>query len=206
MSVRRTFRRLSKSLRKLGNYLMRKLMPKHEPTTSYFHIVRQLAKCMMISDEINRHDHSSYTGKTAPSSNVNVTDEDESKEIIVHKTLSKNKSKDVIKSECNIVYETLSQNNFTDVPDNAIAELKDDENKKHSVIENGTSYFNILERGRNIFDKLDVTYQRVFMVSPLQEGYYTSPEQERYYDQLTKCVINSNVGSDGTINNDNLYL
>ena len=42
------------------------------------------------------------------------------------------------------------------------------------------------------------------MVSPLQEGYYTSPARERYYEQLTKCVINSNVGSDGTINNDKL--
>ena len=50
-------------------------------------------------------------------------------------------------------------------------------------------------------DQLDVTYQRAFMASPVQEGYYTSPSRERYYDQLTKCVINSNVGSDGTIKN-----
>ena len=42
------------------------------------------------------------------------------------------------------------------------------------------------------------------MASPVQEGYYTSPAQERYYDHLTKCVINSNARSDGTINNDNL--
>ena len=42
------------------------------------------------------------------------------------------------------------------------------------------------------------------MASPVQEGYYTSPAQERYYDQLTKWVINSNFGSDGTINNDKI--
>ena len=62
--------------------------------------------------------------------NVNVTDEDESKEIIVHETLSENQSKDVNESECNIVHETLSQINSKDVPDNVITELKDDEHKE----------------------------------------------------------------------------
>ena len=55
-----------------------KMIPKHEPTYSYFHLVRQLAKCMMTSDEQNWHVHGSYAEETAPSSNVNVTDEDES--------------------------------------------------------------------------------------------------------------------------------
>ena len=83
----------------------------------------------MRSDQLNWHDHGSYAEKNAPSSNVNVTEEYESKEIIVQETLSKNKSKDVSESECNIVHETLSQNNFTDVPDNAIKEFKDEEHK-----------------------------------------------------------------------------
>ena len=65
-------------------------MPKHEPTPKYIHIVRQLAKCMMRSDQLNWHDHGSYTEKTALSSNVNVIDEDELKYIIVHETLSDN--------------------------------------------------------------------------------------------------------------------
>ena len=43
------------------------------------------------------------------------------------------------------------------------------------------------------------------MATPVQEGYYQpSPAQERYYDQLAKSLINSNAGSDGTINTDNL--
>ena len=46
---------------------------------------------------------------TAPSSNVTVTDEDESKDIIVHETLSENNSKDVNESERNIINETLLQ-------------------------------------------------------------------------------------------------
>ena len=50
---------------------------------------------MMRSDEHNRHIHGSYAEETAPSSNVNVTDEEKSKEIIVHETLSENQYKDV---------------------------------------------------------------------------------------------------------------
>ena len=46
---------------------------------SYFHLARQIAKCTMISDQLNWHDHGGYMEITAPSLNVNVTDEDESK-------------------------------------------------------------------------------------------------------------------------------
>ena len=74
-----------------------KRIPKYETTTSYYHLVRCIVECMMRYDEQNRHVHGSYAEKTAPSSNINVTDEDESKETIVHKTLSVNLSKDVRK-------------------------------------------------------------------------------------------------------------
>ena len=97
-----------------------KRIPKHEPTSSYFHLVRQIAKCMMRSDEHNRHVHGSYTEETAPSSNINVTEKDESKEIIVHETLSENQFKDGSKSKCNIVHEILLQKHYADVPDNVI--------------------------------------------------------------------------------------
>ena len=85
---------------------------------------------MMKSDQLNWHDHSSYAEKTALSSNINVTDEDESKQIIKHEILSENQSKDVSKSECNIVHVTLSQKNSKDVPDNVVTELKDYEHKE----------------------------------------------------------------------------
>ena len=61
-------------------------MPKHEPTDSYFYLARQLTKCMMRSDTLNCHDYGGYTEITAPSSDVNSTDEAESKRIIVHET------------------------------------------------------------------------------------------------------------------------
>ena len=56
-----------------------KRIPKHEPTSSYYHLVGCIGKCMMRSDGYNRHVHGSHAEDTAPSSNVNVTDEDESK-------------------------------------------------------------------------------------------------------------------------------
>ena len=77
---------------------------------------------------------------TDPSSDVNVTYEDKSKEIIVHKTLLENSSTDVSKSERNIINETLSQNNSADVPENNITELKDGDDKEPSVTQKVTSY------------------------------------------------------------------
>ena len=113
---------------------------------------------------------------------------------------------DVSESEFNIVHETLSLNNSSDVPTNAITELKEDEHKKPSVIEKRSSYFNIFEYGRNILDQLDFTYQRAFMASPVQEGLYQpSPAQERYYDKMAKSLIKVKVVSDVTITNDELH-
>ena len=44
---------------------------------------------------------------------------------------------DISESEWNIVHKTLSQNNSSDVPTNAITELKDDEHIEPSVIDKG---------------------------------------------------------------------
>ena len=43
------------------------------------------------------------------------------------------------------------------------------------------------------------------MATPVPKGHYMpSLARERYYDTLAKILINSTVGSDGTINNDKL--
>ena len=124
----------------------------------------------------------------------------------MHEPLSENLSMEVSESECNIFHENLLQNNSSDVPTNVITKLKDDEHKEHSVIEKETSYFNIFECGRNLLDQLDVTYQRAFMESPVQEGLYKPyPSRERYYDQIAESLIKAKVGSDGTIINDELH-
>ena len=107
-----------------------KRIPKHELTSSYFHLVVCIAECMMRcgDDNHNVHDvHDVYEEEIAPSSDVIDTDEDESKKSIVHepfhKTSSENLYMDVNESERNIVNETLSQNNSSDVSTNVITEL-----------------------------------------------------------------------------------
>ena len=69
--------KIIKEFEKIGKLPYEKRIPKHETTPSYFYLVRQFAKCMMIFDEHNWHVHGSYAENTAPSSNVKVTDEDE---------------------------------------------------------------------------------------------------------------------------------
>ena len=80
--------KIIKEFEKIGKLPYDKRILKHEPTPSYFHLVRQLAECMMRSNELNWHVHGSYAEKTAPSSNVNVTNKRESKRSTVNEPLS----------------------------------------------------------------------------------------------------------------------
>ena len=103
---------LSKIIRefeKFEKFSSKKKRPEHEPIDSYFYLARQLAKCMMISNTLNLHNYGSYTEMTAPSLNIYATDEDESKRIIVHETLSHSCSTNKSKSKRSIANETLSQ-------------------------------------------------------------------------------------------------
>ena len=61
-------------------------------------------------------------------------------------------------SECNIVNETSSQSNSSKVT----TELNYDDHIKPSENVKEASYFNIFECGRNVLEKLDVTYQSAF--------------------------------------------
>ena len=67
VSVRRTFLRLLRSLRKLRNYLMRRRGPNMSLLTATF--IDQDVR----SDNLNWYDHSGYTEMTDPSLNINVT-------------------------------------------------------------------------------------------------------------------------------------
>ena len=149
---------------------------------------------MMRCGENNHHVHDGYEEEMAPSSDVNDTDEDESKNSIVHEPFHKpsleNLSMDVSESECNIV-------NKTDVPTNVITELKYDERIEPSVSFKGEIYLNIFECGRNLLDQLDVTYQRAFTASEtspsVPTGYYElSPARERYYDMQAYHIKEKN--------------
>ena len=107
---------LSKKIKESGKkfkvpYL--KNIHKHEPTSSYSHLVVCLGDFMMRFGENNHHVHNGYEEEMDPSSDVNDTDKDESKNPIVHdpfhKPSSENLLMDVSESECNIVNETSSQ-------------------------------------------------------------------------------------------------
>ena len=53
----------------------------------------------MRSNNLNWHDHGGYTEMTAPYLNLNATNEEELKLIIVHKFLSENFSTDISESK-----------------------------------------------------------------------------------------------------------
>ena len=144
---------------------------------------------MLRFGEDNQHVYDGYAEETSPSSNVNDTDENESKQFIVHKPVSENLSMDVSESEWNIVHKTLSQKNSSDVRTNVITELKYDENIEPSVPDKGSNYFNMFECGGNILDQLYVTYQRAFTASTVQQGLYQiSAARERYYDIMADHI------------------
>ena len=68
---------------------------------------------------------------------------------------------DESESECNIVNETSSNSDSS----NVTTELNYDDHIKPSANVKEVSYFNIFECGRNLLDKLDVTYQSAFRAS-----------------------------------------
>ena len=113
---------------------------------------------------------------TDPSSNVYSTDEDESKCIIVDEGLSQSCSTNEVESKRSIVNENLSRKDSADmdelcstekyISEYTITEQKDADYKEFSVTKEVTSYFNIFECGRNLLDRLDVTYERACMATP----------------------------------------
>ena len=186
--------KIMKKFEKIEKLPYEKKRPKHEPTESCFRLSIQIAKCMMRSDNLNWHYHGGYTEMTALSLNVNSTDEDESKRIIVHKGLSDNFSTDVSKSKRNTVNETLSHNNSKEISEYNNTELKDKDYKEPSVTKEVTSYFDMFECGRNLLDKLDVTYQRAFMSTP----------KYKYYNVFLGTLVKDNNSKGEPLSNDKI--
>ena len=92
---------------------------------------------MMRCGENNHHVHDGYEKEMAPSSDVNDTDEDESKNSILHEPFDEpsleNLIMDVSKLECNIVNKTSSQSDSSDIPTNVISELNYDDHIEPSA-------------------------------------------------------------------------
>ena len=183
-----------------------KKTPKHDPTLSYFHLVQCLRNCMMRSGENNHHVHDGYRKEMAPSSDVKDTDEnkdeDESNNPIARSFDEPSEENLGSKSDCNIV--------------NATMELNYEDDVKPSVNVKEASYFNIFECGRNLLEKLDVTYQRVFIASektsrevhiatrnrvkqekpsPVASS-YESPMTKRYWEVQESILIEKMAGKE----------
>ena len=106
--------KIIKKFEKIERLPYEKKRPKHEPTESYFNIERQLEKCMMRSNNLNCYDHGGYMKMTAPNSNVNITNDRESKCSIVNEKLLQSCSRNDNKSKCSIVNKPLSQKCFVE--------------------------------------------------------------------------------------------
>ena len=112
---KKDFSNIIREFEKFEKLPYEKKRPTHEPTDSYSYLARHIVKCMKISDTLNWNDYGGYTKMTDPSSNVNSTDKDKSKRIIVHKSLSQNNFfTDESESKGIIVHKTLSQSCSTD--------------------------------------------------------------------------------------------
>ena len=75
-----------------------KRIPKHEPTSSYFHLVGCIADCILRCGEDNHlmHDvHAGYEEEMAQSSYVNNTDQEESNKSIKHETFDEPSSENL---------------------------------------------------------------------------------------------------------------
>ena len=62
--------KIMKEFEKIEKLPFEKKRPNHEPTDSYFHLSREIAKCMMRSDKLNWYNHGGYTKITAPYSTL----------------------------------------------------------------------------------------------------------------------------------------
>ena len=130
-----------------------KKTPKHEPTLSYFHLVKCLRNCMMRSGENNHHVHKGYKKEMASSLDVKNMDEDKNEDESnnpIARSFDEPSAENLM-TDCNIV--------------NATTELNYEDDIKHSANVKEVSYFNIFECRRNLLDKIDVTYQRAFAAS-----------------------------------------
>ena len=92
---------------------------------------------------------------------------------------------DVSESECNIVNETSSQSDLS----NVTTELNYDDHIKPSVNVKEESYFNIFECGRNLLDQMDVTYQHALTAyetsSTVPIGHETLPAVPTGYYEIS---------------------
>ena len=160
--------KIIKEFEKIEKLPYDKKRPNHEPTESYFHLAKQLAKCMMRSDNLNWYNHVGYMEMTALYLNVIGTNKGKSERSIVNENLSQSCYTNEKKSKCGIINKPLSQKCSAD--ENELCSTKKDPNNE--VACDVTNYFNVsnvFECGRN---NPDVSCGRVCMATEDNEYFW----------------------------------
>ena len=75
-----------------------------------------------------------------------------------------------------------------------ISEYTITEQKESSVTKEVPIYFNIFECGRNILDRLDITYEQACMATP----------KDKYYTKLLKNLVNDNNRNGTPLSNEKI--
>ena len=165
---------LSKIIRefeKLPYEIYEKKRPKHKPTDSYFYPERHLSNCMMRSDALNLHVYPVRTQMNGTqnilTSNVYSKYKSKLKKFLVDKTLSHICSMDEDESKIIIVEKCSTKGDESECVHKNINKQKYKNNEAYyeasSVTDELPSYFNIFECGRNILNRLDMTYELACM-------------------------------------------
>ena len=110
---------------------------------------------MMIADFLNSHVYPVRTEMTALSSHVYSTEKDESKGIITHKTLSQS---------CSLDEDELCSTE-EDKLERTITKQKDANNEVTYDVLNYFNAFKVFKCGRNVLDRLDVSYEKECMAT-----------------------------------------
>ena len=131
-------------------------------------------------------------------SHVCSTDKSNWKELIVNKSLSRICSTDEDESEGFIVNECFTEEDKSECVHKNINKQKDvnieAEYEKYSVTDEVPIYFNIFECGRNLFNKIDMTYDRACMYTP----------KDIYFDNILETLVNHNNRHNAPFSNENL--
>ena len=148
------------------------------------------SKCMMRADSPNSHIYSVRKETTAteqiPTSHICSTDKSKLKELPIEKTLLLIVSTDEEKQEVIIVDECYIEEDESECIQKNINKQKDSNNeteyKEYSVTHEVTIYFNILDYGRNILNRIYVTYEQACMATT----------KEKYYTKMLETLVNYN--------------
>ena len=174
----------------------------HKPTERYFYLSRQLGKCMMRTDALNLENYpvrmEMTSTKQIPTSHIFSTNESELKEFLVDKNLSQICSMDKDESRGIIVNECYTKEEETEFIHNNINKQKyaknEAEYEESSVTNEVPRYFNIFECGRNILNRLDVTYEQACMATT----------KEKFYTKMLETLVDYNDHNNAPFSNDNL--